>query len=153
LVGQRQLLKMLKLWGILPAFRSGFMAVTRDESRHVAFGVWALQQAVESGHETHIHKAIDRSIASCLRVYANPKERLSISPEMPKALREQIDFRKRWKFGIESLCKRLRAAHVDEDYLRNLDSRSWEIINQAVTDYESNWNEEHPVRLFDRGEL
>lgn len=153
LVGQRQLLRMLKLWDILPAFRSGFMAVARDESRHVSFGVWALKQAVESGLETHIHKAIDHSLSPCMRVYANPNERLAISSEMPKALREQIDFRRRWKFGIDSLCKRLGSAGVDEDYLRNLDSRSWDVINEAVNEYEKTWSEEHPVRLFDRGEL
>src|SRR5215831_20206708 len=49
LPGQRRVLRLLRANELLPGFRAGFTAVTRDESRHVSYGVWALRQAVRSG--------------------------------------------------------------------------------------------------------
>lgn len=47
LTGQRFVLAWLRQQDLLPAFRAGFTAVTRDESRHVIFGTMLLRDLVE----------------------------------------------------------------------------------------------------------
>lgn len=46
LAGQRHILDWLRREGVFPAFRDGFTNVTRDESRHVQFGVLFLRDAI-----------------------------------------------------------------------------------------------------------
>ncbi|MGL6278255.1 MAG: ribonucleotide-diphosphate reductase subunit beta [Gaiella sp.] len=46
LTGQRHILDWLRRENALPGFREGFTHVTRDESRHVAFGVALLREAI-----------------------------------------------------------------------------------------------------------
>lgn len=48
LAGQRHILDWLRREDVLPGFRVGFTHVTRDESRHVAFGVRFLRDAIAS---------------------------------------------------------------------------------------------------------
>ncbi|MFN2610099.1 MAG: ribonucleotide-diphosphate reductase subunit beta [Actinomycetota bacterium] len=153
LVGQRQLLQLLRDFNLLPAFRAGFTAVTRDESRHVNYGVWALQKGVEDGFESSIRTSIDRSLAPCLRVYANPENKIVIPRGLPDSSYDRMDPRKRWKFGIESLIKRLRVAGVDGTYLKEVEERGWTIVRESIAEYESVWKEEHPVHLWERGDL
>ena len=46
LTAQRRLVGSLRSGSFLPGLRAGFVAMTRDESRHVAFGVEALRRGV-----------------------------------------------------------------------------------------------------------
>lgn len=149
LTGQRLLLRGLRQSNILPAFRSGFTAVTRDESRHVNFGVWALQQAVGRGYTDAIRSAVDRTFRPCLRIYANPEFRIVIPESIP--VESRVDPRMNWSFALDSLTKRLRAAGIDGDYLVALEARGWEIIWEAVGEYERRHGE-HPVRFWERRE-
>jgi len=64
---------LLRAGDLLPGFRAGFTAVTRDESRHVSYGIWALRQAVRAGHEQDIRTVVDRTLAHCMGVYADPE--------------------------------------------------------------------------------
>lgn len=48
LAGQRALLETYREDNIFPAFRGGFTAVTRDESRHVIFGVKFLREIIQT---------------------------------------------------------------------------------------------------------
>ncbi|MEA2646302.1 MAG: ribonucleoside-diphosphate reductase beta chain [Chloroflexota bacterium] len=151
LVGQRLLLRLLRNLELLPAFRAGFTAVTRDESRHVNYGIWALRRAVSEGHEDRVRAAVDRSLRSCLRMYANPERVLLIPKDLPPNAR--VDPRNNWTFAIESVSKRLRAAGVDAAYIESIGTQGWEIIWAAVGEYEVLHRQEHPVRMWERGEL
>jgi ribonucleoside-diphosphate reductase beta chain len=153
LVGQRQLLQLLRDFDMLPSFRAGFTAVTRDESRHVNYGVWALQRAIEDGYEDSIKASVDRSWTPCLRVYVNPEYKIMIPRSLPDSSYERMDPRKRWKFGIESLVKRLRVAGVEANYLKHIEEWGWQIVKESILEYESNWSEEHPVHMWERGDL
>lgn len=150
LVGQKFLLRILRTLDLLPAFRAGFTAVTRDESRHVNYGVWALAQAVHNGREAEILQTVDGSLESCFRIYANPERKIDIPDDIPPGVRQ--DPRKNWAFGIESLTKRLRVAGVDGDYLSDVADRSWKIVWAAIDEYEDLHGAEHPVRGWERGE-
>ncbi|MDP9325431.1 MAG: ribonucleotide-diphosphate reductase subunit beta [Candidatus Dormibacteraeota bacterium] len=152
LVGQRLVLRLLRNLDLLPAFRAGFTAVTRDESRHVNYGVWALRRAVkEDGYEETIRGAVDRSLRSCLRIYVNPERLLEIPPDLPAHAR--VDPRNNWTFAVDSVTKRLRSAGVDNDYIEGVQERSWDIIWKSVAEYEEIHQQEHQVRLYERGEL
>jgi ribonucleoside-diphosphate reductase beta chain len=151
LVGQRLVLRLLRNLDLLPAFRSGFTAVTRDESRHVNYGVWALRKAVQDGHEDNIRAAVDRTLRSCLQVYVNPERLIVIPEDLPPHAR--VDPRNNWNFAVDSVSKRLRSAGVDGAYIDGIGKRSWEIIWSSVAEYEKIHRREHPVRLYERGEL
>jgi ribonucleoside-diphosphate reductase beta chain len=47
LAGQRGILEFYRMNGLFPAFRGGFTAVARDESRHVVFGVKFLRDMIQ----------------------------------------------------------------------------------------------------------
>lgn len=151
LTGQRRALRLLRSIDLLPAFRAGFTAVTRDESRHVSYGVWALREAVRAGQEGSIRAVVDRTLEPCMRVYANPTIDVTDPRDIPPKAR--IDPLDTWTFAIESICKRLRAAGVAPEYVADVERRSWSQIWGMVDDYERRRGMEHPVRLWQRGEL
>src|SRR5204862_7701828 len=66
LPGQRRLLRLLRASGLLPGFRAGFTAVTRDESRHVSYAISALREAVQAGREGDIRDVVDRTLPYCV---------------------------------------------------------------------------------------
>jgi ribonucleoside-diphosphate reductase beta chain len=151
LVGQRLVLRLLRNLDLLPAFRAGFTAVTRDESRHVNYGVWALRRAVKDGYEENIRAAVDRCLRSSLRIYVNPERLLDIPKDLPPTAR--VDPRNNWNFAVDSVSKRLKSAHVDQGYIDGIRERAGEIIWSSVQEYEGIHQQEHPVRLYERGEL
>jgi ribonucleoside-diphosphate reductase beta chain len=150
LVGQKLILRILRNLDLLPAFRAGFTAVTRDESRHVNFGVRALQQGIKDGHEQAITETVDLSLENCFRIYANPERKIIIPDDVPPQVRQ--DPRVNWSFGIDSLTKRLRVAGVDSGYVKGVEQRAWEVVWSAIDEYEARHGEEHPVRGWERGE-
>ena len=151
LPGQRRLLRILRASDLLPGFRSGFTAVTRDESRHVSYGVWALREAVRAGHEQDIRTVVDRSLAPCLAVGSNPAIKLPRPQDLPPFAR--LDPRDQWSFVVDSITKRLRTAAVDPGYVDDVEKRSWNLIQDWVGEYEQRHGEEHPVRAWERGEV
>jgi ribonucleoside-diphosphate reductase beta chain len=151
LVGQRLVLRLLRNLDMMPAFRAGFTAVTRDESRHVNYGIWALRRAVNDGEEKSIRAAVDRCLRWCLRIYVNPERLIAIPEDLPANAR--IDPRNNWNYAVDSVTRRLRAAGVDGDYIKDVGERSWKIIWEAVGEYEQLQGREHPVRVWERGEL
>jgi ribonucleoside-diphosphate reductase beta chain len=150
LVGQRLVLRLLRNLNLLPAFRSGFTAVTRDESRHVNYGIWALRRAVGEGYEGDIRAVVDATLKPTLRVYVNPQRLIEIPADLPQSAR--IDPRNNWNFAVDSLSKRLRATGVDGAYIESKRTHAWEIINAAVAEYESIHQQDHPVRDWERAE-
>jgi ribonucleoside-diphosphate reductase beta chain len=149
--GQRFVLKVLGNMGLLPAFRAGFTAVTRDESRHVNYGIWALRRAVREGHEKEIKTVVDRTIEPCSRIFGDPTEKFDDPRNLPPPARQ--DPRETWGFAVNSLTKRLRALGLDADYTTQVDKRAWDTLWQCVDEYEKLHSEEHPVRVYERGEV
>src|SRR4051795_11331229 len=56
---QHFILSRFEAEGTMPAFVEGFSNVTRDEHRHVAFGVRFLRDAALAGHGDAIRRAVD----------------------------------------------------------------------------------------------
>jgi len=148
LVGQRLVLRLLRRLDLLPAFRAGFTAVTRDESRHVNYGIWALRRAVRDGYEKEITAVVDATLRPSLRVYVNPQRLIEVPADLPQSAR--IDPRTNWSFAVDSVTKRLRAAGVDAGYVEATAGRAWDFIHEAVSEYESNHGQAHPVREYEQ---
>jgi ribonucleoside-diphosphate reductase beta chain len=151
LTGQRFVLKILRNLDLLPAFRNGFTAVTRDESRHVSYGIWALRRAVGEGYEDAIRESVDSTLQACMRIYANPQRKILIPKDVPPGGR--VDPRSNWSFAVESVAKRLRTANVDAAYIATVEARGWKYIWSAIDEYEGLHGTEHPVRVWERGEV
>ncbi|TMC04800.1 MAG: hypothetical protein E6J41_23875 [Chloroflexi bacterium] len=151
LPGQRRLLRLTRLNDLLPGFRAGFTAVTRDESRHVSYGVWALREAVRAGREADIRTVVDRVLPDCVGVGGNPEVKLPRPQDVPPTMR--LDPREQWSFVVDSVTKRLRTAAVSQDYVAAVDERAWGLIRGGVKRYEELHGEEHPVRAWERGEV
>lgn len=151
LPGQRNVLRLLRANDLLPGFRAGFTAVTRDESRHVSYGVWALREAVRAGREADIRTVVDDALPYCLGVGTNPEIKLPRPQDVPPSVR--VDPREQWAFVIDSIARRLRTAAVGPDYVADVERRSWSLIWDRVAEYERRHGEEHPVRVWERGEV
>ncbi len=151
LPGQRRLLRLTRMNDLLPGFRAGFTAVTRDESRHVSYGIWALREAVRAGHESDIRTVVDRTLPYCIGVGGNPEVRLPRPQDLPPTMR--LDPREQWSFVVDSITKRLRTAAMSPEYVADIESRSWGLIRAGVQKYEQLQGEEHPVRAWERGEV
>ena len=150
LPGQRRVLRILRFSDLLPGFRNGFTAVTRDESRHVSYGVWALREAVRANHEADIRTVVDRTLPYCIGVGGNPEVALPRPQEVPPTMR--LDPRDQWAFVVDCVTKRLRTAAVSPEYVADVEKRSWDLIRAAVQRYEERHGE-HPVRVWERGEV
>jgi len=104
LAGQRQLLEQCRKKNIFPAFRSGFTAVARDESRHVIFGVKFLRDSIQED------PAYARVIQKALEIYA-PVALDALAPAdslIPDMLARQEDPWEAQHYGQESLRKKLK---------------------------------------------
>src|SRR5205814_4864748 len=62
LAGQRSILEFYRQKNLFPAFRGGFTAVARDESRHVVFGVKFLREMIQqdANNAKIVHDAIEK---------------------------------------------------------------------------------------------
>jgi hypothetical protein len=117
----------------------------------VSYGVWALREAVQQGQEGVLREVVDRTLAACMHVYADPTIEVPDPRQMPPSAR--IDPNDTWTFAVDSLCKRLRTAGVDPAYVQDVEERSWSLIWGDVAEWERLHHHEHPARAWQRGEV
>jgi ribonucleoside-diphosphate reductase beta chain len=104
LAGQRGILEAYRLQDLFPAFRGGFTAVARDESRHVVFGVKFLRDMIQQdrGNAQVVHAAIEK--------YAPPAlEAITLRPQDIQRLLDTGE--DPWvtpRFALDSLRKKLK---------------------------------------------
>lgn len=148
LYGQRQLLQATRAFGVLPAFRAGFTAVTRDESRHVNYGVYALRKAYEAGlHDFIVQSAKDLMDGPC-DLLTRPLEKIVLPPEemmaiIPEELR--TGFFDDWDFPTVQLRKRLGGAGISSEAMDDLDRVWWSRIEHNLNEYQERFGEPHPA--------
>jgi ribonucleoside-diphosphate reductase beta chain len=149
LYGQRQLLQATRAFNVLPAFRAGFTAVTRDESRHVNYGVYALRKAYEAGlHDFIVESAKELMDGPC-DLLTRPLEKIVLPPEemlalVPEELR-QGNFYEEWDFPTVQLRKRLGGAGIRSEAIDDLDRVWWTRIEKNMAEYEERFGEPHPA--------
>jgi ribonucleoside-diphosphate reductase beta chain len=104
LAGQRSILEFYREHDIFPAFRGGFTAVARDESRHVVFGVKFLRDMI------HQDNANARAVQAAIQKYA-PIALKALTPEdhyIPNMLAMQADPWLTPRYALDSLRKKLK---------------------------------------------
>jgi ribonucleoside-diphosphate reductase beta chain len=111
LAGQRGILDVYRQHNLFPAFRGGFTAVARDESRHVVFGVKFLRDMVQ------------RDAANARTVYATvekfgPPGITSLTPRdeaIPQILAMGGDPWQTPRYALDSLRKKLKVIGLSMD--------------------------------------
>ena len=104
LAGQRNMLEIYRTNNLFPAFRGGFTAVARDESRHVVFGVKFLRDMIRRDN------ALAQVIDAAIDTYA-PIALRGISPHPDMVQRILSMGGDPWvspRYAMDSLAKKLR---------------------------------------------
>ncbi len=106
--GQKFILAFCRDRDVLPAFRSGFTAVARDESRHVGAGVRMLRRliAVDPDCVAAVQDVVLRALPHATRQFQPPDADFTYLNVLG------YDSTQLFGFGLQSLAKRLRAAGV-----------------------------------------
>lgn len=149
LYGQRQLLRAARLFNILPGFRAGFTAVTRDESRHVNYGVYALRMGVEAGHHDRIVATVRRYLDGPCDLLSYQYEEIVQPPEeilalVPAEIRED-SWWEGWKFPMVQLRKRLHQGGIAADALDDIERQWWSRVDENVASYRERFGTPHPA--------
>jgi len=78
LAGQRSILETYRANGLFPAFRGGFTAVARDESRHVVFGVKFLREMIQrdAAYARVVHDTVEKYAPTALEAIAPAPEQV-----------------------------------------------------------------------------
>src|SRR5438874_12862832 len=106
LAGQRGILELYRQNNLFPAFRGGFTAVARDESRHVVFGVKFLREMIQrdAANAKVIQAAVDKYAPVAIK---------ALTPEdeyIPQMLARQVDPWTAPRYAQDSLRKKLKVA-------------------------------------------
>jgi ribonucleoside-diphosphate reductase beta chain len=153
LTGQRTLLRQFRSARILPGFTAGFIAVTRDESRHVGFGVLALRRRITENPEMArvIAVRLLTMLEAGVHVLVAPDRRLAFEDpnDVPPAFR--VDPLEARDFAVDSLVKRLRAAGLSAAALAEIAHAMHGHYEAAWSLYEQTHGVRHPVRFWQAG--
>jgi ribonucleoside-diphosphate reductase beta chain len=104
LAGQRGILEFYRQNNLFPAFRGGFTAVARDESRHVVFGVKFLREMIQRD------AAYARTVKAAIDKYA-PVALTALTPKdeyIPNILAMQADPWLTPRYAVDSLRKKIK---------------------------------------------
>jgi ribonucleoside-diphosphate reductase beta chain len=149
LYGQRQLLQATRAFDVLPAFRAGFTAVTRDESRHVNYGVYALRKAFEVGLHDHIVQSASDYMDGCCDLLTRTLTKIELPSEeilalVPAELQGESYFDE-YEFPTVQLRKRLGGAGIRSEAIDKLDLQWFSRIEQNIREYADRFGEPHPM--------
>jgi ribonucleoside-diphosphate reductase beta chain len=106
--GQKYILAFCRDKQTLPGFRQGFTAVARDESRHVGAGVRILQELIRMDPDSidAVQQLIREVLPYATQQFQPPKADFTYLTVLG------YDTTELFRFGLESLNKRLRVAGV-----------------------------------------
>ncbi|GAC1348526.1 MAG: hypothetical protein NVSMB27_16610 [Ktedonobacteraceae bacterium] len=104
LAGQRSILDFYRQNNLFPAFRGGFTAVARDESRHVVFGVKFLREMVQrdAANARVVQDAVNKYVPTALRALT-PNDKF-----IPNILAMQADPWITPRYAQDSLRKKIK---------------------------------------------
>jgi ribonucleoside-diphosphate reductase beta chain len=148
LTGQKFILRTLRQFGIMPGFYAGFTAVTRDESRHVNYGVGALREGIVKGFNEPVEEMVERVLEpACWTILAPDRVVPIDDPEaIPEDLRiNPVDI---IDFSLQSLTKRLRVAGVSQAFCDKVIADGQRYYESGIAEYEERFGKQHPIRWY-----
>jgi hypothetical protein len=121
--GQHFIQRYVDKLEILPAFSAGMMNVSRDESRHVAFGIKFLGELIRSSGECR--QASIEQLNKIMRYTTG----VFVPPNHDPAYAECFDFtlEEIYAFGFRSLVTKLNRLGIDPSEIRMLRSQDLEL--------------------------
>lgn len=159
LTGQKFLLRTFRNLGMMPGFRAGFTAVARDESRHVNYGVTAIQNEIrrDSNMAAEVEDAIFGILEAAVKT-VEPADRpyaeadgIDHPNQLPPPLR--INPREVYDFSLYSLAKRLKVAGLSKEVTKKVTDVGWKYFDSQLAHFEATFGREHAIRFYDRGEV
>jgi len=121
--GQHFIQRYVKKLDILPGFREGIENVSRDEARHVAFGIKFLGELIDSSKECRQAsiEMLDKATRFSVGVF--------IPPNYDSSYAECFDFtlEEIYAFGFRSLVTKLNRLGIDPSELRMLSRQDLEL--------------------------
>ncbi|GAA2117187.1 hypothetical protein GCM10009759_63360 [Kitasatospora saccharophila] len=129
----------------LTALDEGLTNVTRDESRHVSFGLRAATDGVTAGYRQVITDAHFEAVDMAAWVLIGPA-RHNPAPAIPVALQGRAaQLQGSVDIGRERLLKQLRIIGLPE--LTERADQAWTAgIDKALDAYQERWDAPHPIR-------
>ncbi len=111
LAGQRSILEFYRRNNLFPAFRGGFTAVARDESRHIVFGVKFLREMIQrdAANARVVKTAIDKYAQVALTALTPADE------DIPNILAMQQDPWVSPRYALDSLRKKIKVIGLSMD--------------------------------------
>ena len=150
LLGQRFLLDLCRNLKVMPGFYRGFMAVTRDESRHVGFGVRVIRELRERDPEIErrVLAVMRESIPDVVRLTHPPDE--DFDPQILDVVPTEFLSapQEAHRYSFTHIMKRLTAAGFARDDVNELGALAWSEFNAAVEEWESRTGGTHYARMF-----
>ncbi len=150
LTGQRFILQMLRRLQIMPGFQRGFRAISRDESRHVYYGLRAVKTGVNAGQGDAVAHAMGLALVPACRAILPPEQEIPfVTPaRVPRRLRvnhlEMVDF------SLRSLRRSVTAVGLSGTLRDEVIADGRGHYSKAASDYESRFGKEHPLRWWER---
>lgn len=140
--GARQEAKRLQL----PILVEGLTNVTRDESRHVSFGILAARQGVQAGYGDTITNAYLQGLQLAALVLVAPRRRQQIPALRTALMARARQLEERFVVARERAIRQLTniglADRVDQA------AAVWdEARTHALNAYEQTWGTMHPIRM------
>jgi ribonucleoside-diphosphate reductase beta chain len=156
LTGQKFLLRVFRDLGMMPGFRAGFTAVTRDESRHVNYGVGAIREQIDADPKMagEVESAVMGILEAAVKTVepADHAYAQGTHPnEFPPAVR--IDPREVYGFSLTALTKRLKVAGLSREVCAQIEKQGQEYYDQQIALFEEKFGQEHSIRFWERGEV
>lgn len=156
LTGQKFLLRVFRDLGMMPGFRAGFTAVTRDESRHVNYGVGAIREQIEAEPKMadEVAKAVFGLLEAAVKTIepADHAYAQGTHPnDFPPGVR--IDPREVYTFSLTALTKRLRVAGLSKEVCEEVERTGQGYYTQQIDLFEKTFDQEHSIRFWERGEV
>ncbi|MFD0885018.1 hypothetical protein ACFQ08_10710, partial [Streptosporangium algeriense] len=141
--GLRTLRTQARRYG-LRALDEGLTNVTRDEARHLTFGLSAAREGVRSGYADVIGGTYLEGVDLAARVLVNPAKRAT-TPVIGAALRAHAaNLSAQWSVAHARMVRQL--ALVGLRALTTTAERVWQdSMTAAFTEYRGVWGTEHPV--------
>ncbi len=153
LSAQKTTIGLLKAVSMLPGFVTGFTAVTRDESRHIGFGVMALRRRVKAQPEMArviLRKTLELLDPAVSTLTGRGRELPVADPNrMPPPMRvNPLETR---EFAVGSLCKRLRACGLSDTAVEQVHDEAFRHYEESWADYEKRFGVKHPSSYYREG--
>ena len=109
LTGQHYITDFCEKQGVLPGFTEGFLNISRDEHRHVAYGTWFLQQKCQDpALATRAQETLVALLPVAASVFVPPGYKLGDSYEILGYTSDEVN-----QFAFTALTRRLKVIGLE----------------------------------------